>query len=102
LTEEDVVNDVHCAEVMWGKAPSMCDGEVKMNTPMFVTAGDYICTVSGKGATVTDAREKCYSTIKKKIEIPNSIMYRTDIGCRLEKQLDVLHEFGYATDCDWE
>jgi len=29
-------------------------------------------------------------------------MYRTDIGCRLEKQLDVLHEHGYATDCDWE
>lgn len=102
VTEEDVVNDIHCAEVMWGKAPCMCDGEVKMNVPMYVTAGDYICTVSGKGTTVTDAREKCYSTIKKKIEIPNSIMYRTDIGCRLEKQLPMLHEHGYATDCEWE
>ena len=40
-------------------------------------------------------------TIKKKIEIPNSIMYRTDIGCRLEDQLSELHELGYCLDMEY-
>jgi hypothetical protein len=30
------------------------------------------------------------------IKIPSNMMYRTDIGCRLEKQLPALHKLGYA------
>ena len=47
------------------------------------------------------ARDRAYKTIKNKIEIPNSIMYRTDIGCRLEKQLPELHSYGYCPDLEW-
>jgi phosphoribosylamine--glycine ligase len=102
ITVEDVLKDVHLSEVQWGKAPDNVDGEVKLDVPMFVTAGDYIATITGTGSTVCEAKEKCYKTIKKKIEIPNSIMYRTDVGCRLEKQLPELHAMGYCEDMVYE
>ena len=97
LTMEDAVNDVHLCEVQWGKGPAMIDGELKENIPMFVTAGDYVCTVVGLGDTIEKSREAVYSKIKKKIEIPNSIAYRTDIGEKVQKNLPALQEYGYAT-----
>lgn len=102
LTEEDTLTNVHCSEVQWGKAPSNVDGKVKMAVPMYVTAGDYIATVTGTGKTVEDAKCEAYKTIKNKIEIPNSIMYRTDIGCRLEEQLSELHKMGFCEDMNYE
>jgi phosphoribosylamine--glycine ligase len=101
ITEEDCVKNIHLSEVQWGKGPEMDGDEVKLNVPMYVTAGDYVCTVSGTGATVEQAKDRAYKTIKQKIEIPNSIMYRTDIGCRLEDQLDELHDLGYCNDLDY-
>jgi phosphoribosylamine--glycine ligase len=96
LTKEDVIKNVHLAEVMYGKAPAMVDGKVKLNEEQFVTAGNYVCIVTGTGETVEDARDVCYKTIKKKINIPNSIGYRIDIGCRLEDQLPELKKMGYS------
>ncbi|CAB4169763.1 PurD Phosphoribosylamine-glycine ligase [uncultured Caudovirales phage] len=96
LTMEDVIKNVHLAEVMCAKAPAMVDGKVKLNEEQFVTAGNYVCIVTGTGETVEDAREHCYGTVKKKIHIPNSIGYRTDIGCRLEEQLPELKKMGYC------
>ena len=96
LTMEDAVNDVHLCEVQWGKGPAMIDGELKENIPMFVTAGDYVCTVVGLGDTIEKSREAVYSKIKKKIEIPNSIAYRTDIGEKVQKNLPDLQAAGYA------
>ena len=93
--------DVCLSEVQAGKGPAMVDGEVKLNQPMLVTAGSYVCTVNGTGKTIEEARDKCYKTIDKKIEIPNSIMYRTDIGKRLEKQLPDLQEMGYCGDMEY-
>jgi phosphoribosylamine-glycine ligase len=69
---------------------------------MFVTSGSYVATVSGVGCTVEDASDRAYKTIKKKIDIPNSVMYRTDIGERLEDQLEQLHEMGYCLDMLYE
>ena len=74
----------------------MIDGELKMNEPMFVTAGDYVCTVVGLGDSIESARENVYGKIKKKIEIPNSIAYRTDIGEKVQKNLEDLQAHGYA------
>lgn len=102
LTEEDALDCVHLSEVQWGKAPAMVDGEVKDNVPMYVTAGDYVCTVSGTGKTVKDAIDKTYKNIKSKIEIPNSISFRTDIGHKLEHQLPELHSQGYCLDLEFE
>ena len=96
LSVDDVTKNVHLADVMWGKAPAMVNGQVRLNQEMFVTAGNYVCIVTGVGDTVEEAREDCYSRIKKKINIPNSIGYRTDIGCRLEHQLPELKKMGYT------
>lgn len=101
LGEEDVTKNVHLSEVQWGKAPSMVDGAVKLNTPMYVTAGDYVMTVSGTGETVEEAKKKAYGNIKKKVEIPNSVMYRTDVGDRLEEQLPELHSMGFCKDVEY-
>lgn len=98
LTEKDMVSNIHASEVQWGKAPAMEGDKVKLNVPMYVTAGDYVCTVTGTNSTVSGAQEDCYGTIKKKIDIPNSIAYRTDIGCRLEEQLPILKSLGYCKD----
>jgi phosphoribosylamine--glycine ligase len=102
IEEEDLLGNIHASEVQWGKAPAMVDGKVKPGHEQFVTAGDYICTVTSTGGSVEEASERCYKVIKKKIEIPNSIMYRTDIGCRLEEALPKLHEMGYCLDLDYE
>jgi phosphoribosylamine--glycine ligase len=96
LTMADVIKNVHLAEVMCGKAPAMVDGKVKLNEEQFLTAGNYVCIVTGTGKTVEDARNDCYNTVKKKINIPNSIGYRIDIGCRLEKQLPELCKMGFT------
>jgi len=100
LTMEDAINDVHLCEVQWGKGPAMIDGELKDNIPMFVTAGDYVCTVVGLGDSIEKARDAVYGKIKKKIEIPNSIAYRTDIGEKVQKCLDDLQSCGYATEVE--
>mgnify|MGYP003350106192 FL=1 len=79
-----------------GKAPAMVNGEVKLDVEQFVTAGSYVCIVTGTGDTVEEAADDCYKRIKKKINIPNSIGYRIDIGKRLEKQLPELCKMGYS------
>ena len=96
LTMDDAINDVHLCEVQWGKGPAMVDGELKLDVPMFVTAGDYVCTVVGLGDSIEKARDSVYGKIKKKIEIPNSIAYRTDIGEKVQKCLEDLQSCGYA------
>jgi hypothetical protein len=42
------------------------------------------------------AKKDAYEHVDQ-LEIPNSLMYRTDIGDRLEKQLPVLQKYGYCT-----
>jgi phosphoribosylamine--glycine ligase len=100
LTLEDAVKDVHLCEVQWGKGPAMEDGEIKENVPMFVTAGDYLCTVVGLGDDIEKARESVYGKIKKKICIPNSIGYRSDIGEKVQKHLEELQGCGYGLGVD--
>ena len=97
LTEEDVIKNVHLSSVMRGTAPAMVNGKVKLKQEQFVTTGNYVCIVTGVGDTVEEARNDCYGRIKKKINIPNSIGYRVDIGCRLEEQLPILKKLGYSS-----
>ena len=67
---------------------------------LVVGAGDYLCVVSAKGETVSQAQSRAYKRVEKFV-IPNSLMYRTDIGQRLKKQLPILHSQGYATDLNF-
>ena len=59
------------------------------------TAGDYVCVVHGHNDTIQEARQKVYRRLKTLL-VPNSPMYRTDIGLRLGKQLSDLQKHGYA------
>jgi hypothetical protein len=64
--------------------------------PMMVTAGNAIATVTGCGRTVQAAKKDAYGHLSE-LEIPNSPMYRTDIGDRLAEQLPILQKYGYCT-----
>lgn len=87
--------NIHPCEMMLGK--TMGESGVE---PMMVSAGDYLMVVTGTGSGVEEAKEKAYKTLKQ-LEIPNSPIYRNDIGCRLEGQLPLLQKQGYATAWSW-
>lgn len=86
---------LHLCEMQQGEAPHQVDGKI-VTKPCFVTAGDYVLVASGTGESVSIARKKAYSHLEK-LSLPNSPMYRTDIGNRLKKQLPLLQATGYAT-----
>lgn len=87
--------NIHPAEMKLGSAPCVVGGKI-VDTPMLVSAGDYILVCTGTADRVSDAAEYAY-TVVKELEIPNSPMYRTDIGERLKSQLPKLRALGYAT-----
>ena len=87
---------IHPASMQLGTAPVVEGGKLK-DKSMMVTAGDYVLITSGSGQTVSQAKKGAYE-VAKELEIPNSPMYRTDIGDRLEKQLKELYALGYATE----
>lgn len=92
--------NIHPIEMMLGKAPAQ-QGNRIVEESMLVTSGDYVLVTSGVGKTVVKAKDKAYAVLKE-LEIPNSPMYRTDIGCRLEKQLPKLQAKGYATSWSYD
>ena len=87
---------LHFAEVMQGSAPD--DKGVDQLTP--VSCGDYLLVATGTGLRVGSAVRAAYKTVNS-LEVPNSIMYRTDIGQRLKKQLPLLHKAGFATGVEF-
>lgn len=89
---------IHPAECAWDKAPCEENGKI-ISKEMLVTAGDYVLVVTGTGSSVKEAKEAAYKNVNR-VELPNSPIYRTDIGCRLEKQIPLLQECGYCEN--WE
>jgi phosphoribosylamine---glycine ligase len=85
---------IHPCEMMMGEAPHEVDGKI-VSRPCLVTAGDYVLVASGTGATVSEAKKAAYKILDQ-LSLPNSPMYRTDIGNRLKKQLPKLQSMGYA------
>jgi phosphoribosylamine--glycine ligase len=90
-----VLPHVHPCEMALGKAPQRI-GESIIDAPIWVTAGTYILVASGTGQTVEEARRHAYQVLDR-ISLPNSPMYRTDIGRRLSWQLSDLQANGYAS-----
>jgi phosphoribosylamine--glycine ligase len=86
---------IHPCEMMLGEVPCLIDGKTQP-LPMMVTAGDYILVMTSYGDSVKQAAMTVYRRLKNLV-IPNSPMYRTDIGKRLAKQLPQLQKLGYAT-----
>ena len=85
----------HPCECMMGTAPDTVAGQI-VERPMMVTAGDYVLVMTGTGPDVATATRSTYRGLKT-LSLPNSPMYRTDIGQRLRKQLPELQAMGYAT-----
>lgn len=90
---------VHPCEMMAGTAPHQVAGRI-VDQPCLVTAGDYVLVTSAAGETVSQAKRGAYRALKA-LTLPNSPMYRTDIGNRLKKQLPELQAMGYATDLEY-
>jgi phosphoribosylamine--glycine ligase len=89
-----IASSVHFNQVMMGEAPQEMEGKI-VNLPAWLTAGDYVLVGSGIGDSVQSAVKSAYRVLKK-ISLPNSPMYRTDIGKRLKKQLPQLQSQGFA------
>jgi len=87
---------VHPCEMAMQMAPLAIDGKV-INTLQPVTAGDYVMVMTAVADTVKDAALMCYRRLDR-LTLPNSPMYRTDIGKKLAKQLPQIQKQGYATN----
>jgi phosphoribosylamine--glycine ligase len=98
---QENIDDVHFNEIMAGSAPCMDGSRVVRDRELFVAAGDNLLTLVGRGGHVESARAKAYGLVKS-IEVPNSPMYRTDIGSRLEHQLPELQKHGFATEWSYK
>ena len=85
---------VHYCEMMQAEAPCQVGDQI-LNLTMPVTAGDYVLVVSATGANVREAKRRVYSRLDR-LTVPNSPMWRTDIGDRLGKQLPTIQEHGFA------
>lgn len=86
--------NIHPCEVQMGTAPMNQNGKI-VEAPCLTTAGDYVLNITGVGETVMETQKIVYKELSK-ISLPNSPMYRTDIGKKLQKQLPELQRHGYA------
>lgn len=86
-------------QLMNGVAPQNINGSV-IHAPCLVSAGDYILVAVGVDDTVQGSAKKAYRELKK-LQMPNSPMWRTDIGVRLKKQLPKLQSHGYALNLEY-
>jgi phosphoribosylamine--glycine ligase len=85
---------IHWQQVKEGKGFLWSEG--KLTRPaMMLTAGTYVCVVTGSGRTVKSAAESAYE-LAWQLKWPSNIMFRTDIGRRLEEQLPELQKHGFA------
>ena len=87
---------VHLSDAMLAEdVPVQVDGAV-VRMPHYVATGAYVAVITGTGQTITGARRSAYAAIKK-IKIPESPLWRTDIGSgRLIEGLPKIQKHGYA------
>lgn len=78
--------------------PNM-EGDKVVDKPTWVTTGDYVCVVTALGKTVSSACDRAYKTVKE-LHIPD-IIYRNDIGKKLEEEIPKLQKNGYATEFEY-
>lgn len=90
---DDVWKQVHPAMMMIGKGPNMDGGKV-VDGPQYQTAGEMVAIVTGLGSTVEKARKSVYGAIDE-IKFSDMI-FRTDIGEKVEKCLPKLQAAGYC------
>lgn len=94
--DEHNIQHIHFEQVMEGDLTMVEDGKVVKETG-YVASGPCPLHVVGLGRSVTAARVKAYKTLDK-LMVPANLMYRTDIGCKVEKSLEKLQPHGFATE----
>lgn len=87
--------NLHPCEMMLAECPRRVNGTT-IRAPTPATAGDYVLVMTGVAATVKDAAHAAYRRLES-LTVPNSPMWRTDIGRRLARQLPKIQQHGYAT-----
>ena len=81
------------------RLPDM-DGDKVVERKIWATTGDYVLVAVGSGKTVRRAATRAYDTIKE-LHIPD-MMYRDDIGEKLEEEIPRLQAHGYAAEFTYE
>lgn len=84
---------IYLSQVKMGNVPKVGGGYASE----VVTAGVNVCTVTGLGATVKESSENAYQMVKK-LELPNSPLYRTDIGDKLREAIPELKRLGWVEE----
>jgi phosphoribosylamine--glycine ligase len=85
---------ISLSSVRAGKAPLLEGGKI-VERDMPVSAGEYLMVCSSYAETVGEAHCDTIELIKS-LSIPNSPIWRNDVGGRLKKQLPELQSLGYA------
>ena len=97
---DELTTDYALCEVMVGNAHQNDENGVT-ERPCLVTAGDYVLVANGVGKTVKQACERAYKN-DKKIDIPDCINVRDDIGRAMEWHIPDLQEYGYAENLKFD
>jgi phosphoribosylamine---glycine ligase len=93
MTEEDSAH-LHLQQVKQGKGFLWINDTLTKPT-MVLTAGVYVMVVTGAARTVAGAAKAAYNRAWA-VKWPSNVVFRTDIGRRLEAQLPELQKHGYA------
>ena len=93
-TRENLWRHIHPCEMQMCEAPVLVENRIAI-LPQPATAGDYVLVMTATADTVRDAALTAYRRLQR-LKVPNSPMYRTDIGKRLAKQLPLLQKHDYA------
>lgn len=94
---EKVWDKVHPKELQVGEVTLGTKGKWKG----YLTAGTVPVVASALGNTIREAKENCEKTLKA-IEMPNSPMWRNDIGVALAEELPALQKFGFCEGMKYE
>lgn len=85
--------------VMRAKLPDM-DGEKVVEREIWATTGEYVLVVTGTGKTVRQATTRAYDTVHE-LSMPD-MMYRDDVGEKLEEEIPKLQLHDYAPEFHYE
>jgi phosphoribosylamine---glycine ligase len=91
---EETSSHFHFQQVKKGKG-FFWNNDKLFRPTMTLTAGVYVMVVSGSGRTVEGAAKAAYDAVGT-VSWPSNVMYRTDIGKRLEAELPELQRHGFA------
>lgn len=92
---DKVSANIHPCELKAGVVPVERGNKIVQETHL-VSAGTYLLVAAAASPTLEKSWEAAYSALKE-LSVPNSPIYRADIGKRLSTQLPKLQKMGYAT-----